>query len=75
MQLSSSGEPAKKGDCKAAEELYVPYKYKGQCLNPPLSATLEGCPVDERHTLQNGTTVAIPYPAKNFNCNPYLIGG
>jgi hypothetical protein len=43
-------------------------------MTPPLMASLEGCPIDERKVLKNGVTIAIPYPKKDFNCNPYGIG-
>ena len=34
-------------------------------------ATLEHCPdFDERFTLVDGKTRAVPYPRKGFNCNP-----
>ena len=34
-------------------------------------AGLEHCPdFDERHTLVNGKTRAVPYPNKGYNCNP-----
>lgn len=42
-------------------------------MAPPLMANLVGCPGDERKTLANGTTMAVPYPKKGFNCNPYGI--
>jgi hypothetical protein len=43
-------------------------------MNPPLiQGALENCALDERKTLQDGTTKAIPYPKAGFNCNPYGI--
>jgi hypothetical protein len=34
-------------------------------------ATLEHCPdFDERFTLVDGRTRAVPYPRKGYNCNP-----
>lgn len=42
-------------------------------MTPPLDAALEGCPGDERRVLQDGKTIAIPYPKKDFNCNPFGI--
>jgi hypothetical protein len=34
-------------------------------------ATLEHCPdFDERFTLVDGKTRAVPYPRKGYNCNP-----
>jgi len=34
-------------------------------------AALQHCPdFDERFTLTDGKTMAVPYPQKNFNCNP-----
>jgi hypothetical protein len=33
--------------------------------------TLEFCPdFNERYTLRNGTTPAVPYPKRGNNCNP-----
>lgn len=34
---------------------------------------LASCPNDEKKTLEDGKTQAIPYPKKDFNCNPYGI--
>ena len=34
-------------------------------------STLEHCPdFDERFTLVDGRTRAVPYPRKGYNCNP-----
>lgn len=54
--------------------LYKPYEYRGDCLQPPLvPGTMEACPIDERKVLQDGVTIAVPYPKPNYNCNPYGI--
>ena len=42
--------------------LYKPYAYKPFCMTPPITPDIESCPIDERETLQNGVTRAIPYP-------------
>ena len=34
---------------------------------------MEACPIDERKVLQDGVTIAIPYPKPQYNCNPYGI--
>jgi len=59
--------------CNAEDGLYKPYNYKGHCLNPPLLPGLPSCPVDERKVMQDGKTLAIPYPKAHYNCNPYGI--
>ena len=71
ITIRQTGGPAK--DCEAPfkTELYTPYAYKGKCMNPPLDAALPSCPIDERKTLANGTTMAVAYPKAGFNCNPY----
>lgn len=37
---------------------------------------MEACPLaeSERRVLQDGKTIAIPYPKTGHNCNPYGIG-
>ena len=53
-------------------KLQEPYQYKGECMDPPLiHGALENCALDDRKTLQDGTTIAIPYPKPGYNCNPY----
>ena len=42
-------------------------------MNPPLLAGLPSCPVDERKVMQDGRTLAVPYPKAHFNCNPYGV--
>ena len=43
-------------------------------MNPPLiQGALEHCALDERKTIADGTTKAIPYQKAGFNCNPYGI--
>jgi hypothetical protein len=42
-------------------------------MTPPLDNALEGCPGDERRVLQDGVSIAVPYPKKDFNCNPFGI--
>jgi hypothetical protein len=42
-------------------------------MTPPLTSQLPSCPGDERRVLQDGTTMAVPYPKKGFNCNPFGI--
>jgi len=42
-------------------------------MTPPLDKALEACPGDERKVLQNGRDIAVPYPLKDFNCNPFGI--
>ena len=56
-----------------ATTLHVPYEYKPECMNPPLIPSIESCPIDERKTLSDGRTKAIPYPLPNYTCNPYDI--
>ena len=62
-----------KADCDAEDGLYKPYNYKGHCMNPPLLSGLPSCPIDERKVLQDGKTLAVPYPKAHFNCNPYGV--
>ena len=72
-------DPKKVADaCKGvqpfATDLFKPYTYRGDCLQPPLvPGQMEACPIDERKVLQNGVTIAIPYPKPGYNCNPYGI--
>ena len=75
VQKEAVPVPGCKGVDPFKTELYIPFEYKGQCMNPPLVPNLESCPIDERRMLSDGTTVAIKYPAKGFNCNPYKYGG
>ena len=43
-------------------------------MNPPLiHGALENCALDDRKTLQDGTTIAVPYPKAGYNCNPYGV--
>jgi hypothetical protein len=67
-----------KEDCKGVKpfstDLYKPYAYRGNCLQPPLRAdNLEACPIDDKVHLTDGKTKGIPYPKPGFNCNPYGI--
>lgn len=42
-------------------------------MTPPLSNELVSCPGDIKKTLSDGVTLAVAYPKKGFNCNPYGI--
>lgn len=72
----AQADPKCKGVDPFATTLYKPFEYKNACLNPPLPKELQACPIAEaeRKVLSDGKTIAIPYPAKGFNCSPYGIG-
>jgi len=70
-QCGSGDKPECKGKDIFKTELYKPYTYSGQCMNPPLTPNIESCPIDDKFMLTDGTTKAIPYPKAGYNCNPY----
>jgi hypothetical protein len=56
------------GTGATADGLYVPYAHAG--LKGFDISKLEHCPdFNERHSLLNGVTKAVPYPQPGFNCN------
>merc|ERR1719174_2296639 len=63
QDLSETGAPA-----AAADTRYVPHVHTG--LTGFSIQSLEHCPdFNERHSLLNGVTKAVPYPQPGFNCN------
>jgi len=55
-------------------DLYSPYAYRPDCLQPPIPAnSIESCPIDDKKHLTDGRTLAVPYPKAGYNCNPYGI--
>ena len=63
MLAELQGKPA-----AAPETRYVPHSYPG--LKGFDITSLEHCPdFNERFTLLNGVTRAVPYPKAGFNCN------
>lgn len=66
-----------KANCKGVKpfvtDLYKPYSYRSDCLVPPMVPNIQNCPIDERKVLNDGVTIAVPYPKPGFNCNPYGI--
>ena len=49
-----------------SKTLYVPYKYAGA---KGLTTALQHCPdFNDRFTLTDGKTRAVPYPQSGFNC-------
>jgi len=61
---AATPETGKKAAPKAPKAPEVP-------VGAPNLDHLEHCPdFNERYTLRNGTTAAVPYPKTGFNCNP-----
>ena len=61
-------EPAAEGEPAAEEEKPKPPPF-GLKMGVPAKHSIEHCPdFDERMTLVDGLTRAVPYPNEGFNC-------
>lgn len=77
QSLASKKDGPEKPKCDGVKpfstDLYKPYSYRPDCLQPPILPNIEACPIDDKKHLTDGRTAAVPYPQAGYNCNPYGI--